>query len=52
MNGKPYCQRELKAMAGYVMQDDLLVPTMSGAQPWPQASEGRQGASRQFSRAL
>lgn len=29
MNGQTYCQRDLKAMAGYVMQDDLLVATMS-----------------------
>lgn len=30
MNGRPYSQKELKVMAGYVMQDDLMVATMSG----------------------
>lgn len=29
MNGKPYSQTQLKVMAGYVMQDDLCVATMS-----------------------
>lgn len=29
MNGKPYAQRELKQVAGFVQQDDLLVGSMS-----------------------
>lgn len=29
MNGKPYAQRELKQVSGFVQQDDLLVGSMT-----------------------